>query len=104
MTDSKLQAKWIVNLIDNYTYDSYEISVIREDFSHGIKSYGWFGDNKLPIGVCNNFRADIKLKEQVWNIQLKAAKELAAKMNLNEFGISDEVKVIRISPFSIFLN
>ena len=103
MSDIILPAKWIVNLKGNYTNDSYEISVIREDFSHGINSYGWFGDNKLLMGNGNNYKTDIKLKEQVWNVQLKAAKELAAILNLNEFGTTEEVKIIRKSPFSIFL-
>jgi len=103
MNVDKLPSKWIVNLKDNYTDNSYEISVIREDFSHGINSYGWFGDNKLLIGNGNNYKTDIKLKEQVWNVQLKAAKELASKLNLDEFGSTEEIKVIRKSPFSLFL-
>jgi hypothetical protein len=39
-------SKWIVSVQGNYSYDC-EISLVRKDFKHGQKSWGWGGISKI---------------------------------------------------------
>lgn len=47
---------WEVD-IKRYRGEVGEVSVLKSSFTHGKKSYGWFGENKIVIagsgGPCN---------------------------------------------------
>jgi hypothetical protein len=58
----------------------WEISVIKESYNHGHKSYGWFNERKLLIshngGPCSE-----TVSELVWNKLMKVAHEVADELN-----------------------
>ena len=60
--------------------DCWEISVVREDNSHGRRSHGWFDEGKLLIasdgGPCKD-----KVVEFVWDRHLETAQALCDMLN-----------------------
>lgn len=74
--------KWIVD-IKGRAKATFEISVLREDFTHGQLSYGWFGPNKLLVsssgGPCG-----YTLHPVIWNKMVKLAHEAADELNSAE--------------------
>lgn len=42
-------APWIVQVLGDVNGTHWEISVVREDNSHGRRSWGWFDDRKLLV-------------------------------------------------------
>ena len=99
----KCTGKWIVNLHGNHSEKSFEISVVREDFEHGIRSYGWFDENKLLI-THNGGPCGWPLIPMVWEHQVKLAKTIAKTFNETEFGIKEEAIVIRRCPISLLFD
>lgn len=73
-------SKWIVNVKGQANSSSFEISVVREDNSHGIKSYGWFDKNKLLISH-NGGPCSWPLIPIVWDKMIELAKEVANELN-----------------------
>ena len=74
--------KWIVNIKGKPNSNSFEISVVKSTFEHGIKSYGWFGENKLLVsnsgGSCNNM-----LILPIWNRTIELAHKFCEELNNN---------------------
>lgn len=73
--------KWIVNVKGAAEKWSFEISVVRESNLHGIRSYGWFGDDKLLI-THNGGPCQVKLTKKIWDRQIKLAQEIADELNI----------------------
>jgi len=75
---------WIINIKGEPNSNAWEISVIKEDDDHGLKSYGWFGENKRYIsssgGPCNYI-----VDEFTWNELIKIAKKVAKHLNERDF-------------------
>lgn len=103
MTDHIQSSKWLVNLKGSVQEKIYEISIVRENNNHGIISFGWFGKNKVLIACNNSELGNWDIIPILWDLQLKLAKDLAAKLNLEEFGTSEDVKVIRKSYINLFI-
>ena len=72
--------EWLVNVKDNRKHDSWEISVVRADNAHGLKSYGWFDEDKLLVSH-NGGPCKWPICDFVWEQQLKIAQELCARLN-----------------------
>jgi len=76
--------KWIVNIKGGPNQTSWEISVLRDDNTHGIASYGWCdGKHKILIGhnggPCNDIATP-----RVWDGLLDLANTIAQEMNEGE--------------------
>ena len=69
--------RWIVNVKGEANSSSFEISVVRKDNVHGIKSYGWFDDTKLLISSSSHYT----LTERAWDKMIKLANEVADELN-----------------------
>lgn len=72
------KAKWIVHPHSYKTKDT-EISIIREDNEHGLKSYGWH-DGKTKIFIAHDSIYGI-IPDSAKKLLVKHAEELAEKMN-----------------------
>ena len=75
--------KWIVNVKGEANKSHFEISVVREDNTHGMKNYGWFGDNKTMINHDGGW-CKFPLTEKTWDNSIKTANELADELNNEE--------------------
>jgi len=80
--DDNYVGKWIVNIKGKANSSAFEISVVREDNAHGIRSYGWFDEAKLLISH-NGGPCSWPLTERVWNKMVKLANEVADELNLS---------------------
>ena len=75
--------KWIVDIKGRADYAASEISVLREDYTLGIRSFGWFfNDRKLVI--YQSSPADWSPIPLVWDKLVKMAEEIAAELNAAE--------------------
>lgn len=87
MTNTELTninlSKWVVGIKGGPNNSAFEISVLRDNYDLGKRSYGWFGSNKLLISVsgCGTAEHLIKL---VWDKQIKLAHEVANELNALE--------------------
>ena len=72
--------KWIVDVKGEANGSSFEISVLRENNTHGRESFGWFGVDKRLIsssgGPCRNC-----VTESVWDMLIHVAHIEAAMLN-----------------------
>jgi hypothetical protein len=67
--------KWIVHVKGDAKRNG-EISVVREDFKHGQRSYGWDGPAKFIVKNWNQ-----QIVESDWDILIKAAHSFANQLN-----------------------
>jgi hypothetical protein len=71
--------KWVVD-VKGKANESFEISVLLSDNTHGKKSYGWFGEDKLFIsgsgGPC-----DDHVTKRIFDKLMAVAHEVAAELN-----------------------
>ena len=74
---------WKVNVFGKANSDSFEISVIRDTYKHGMRSYGWFCKDKLLI-THNGGPCHWALTKQVWKKMLVLAQEVADELNEKE--------------------
>lgn len=72
--------KWIVDVKGKAGETCIEISVVQEDYTLGIESYGWFNESKLLISQNVNFMGE-SIKEIVWDKLIKLANEVANELN-----------------------
>lgn len=72
------KTKWQVNVIDGRK-DPGEISLIKSTFHHGKESYGWFGEDKIPIFSLSGFTYEVP--SVVWKELIKTAKKLCKTLN-----------------------
>jgi len=76
-------SKWIPH-VKGSPGESYEISVVREDNTHGFKSYGWHDQSKkLHISDSSGASA-IRISERIWTKLVVVAAEVAAELNEEE--------------------
>lgn len=75
--------KWVVNKKGGPGSSNFEISVIRNNNTHGKQSYGWFGPDKLLI-THNGGPCSWPLIKLVWRKQVALAEEVAAELNREE--------------------
>lgn len=76
-------AKWVVDIKGTYDEDSFEISVLRDDNTHGKCSYGWFDENKLLISSSGGPCRDGVIKP-VWQQLHSVAQKVASDLNKKE--------------------
>lgn len=71
---------WVVEIKGSHNSGSYEISVLRDSNTHGKRSYGWYGPDKIHIsdsgGPCSH-----KVLPQVWDRLVRCAHDVAADLN-----------------------
>jgi hypothetical protein len=76
-------SKWLVQVFGERCGQAWEISVVREDNSHGRKSWGWFDESKLLVsdngGPCRD-----PICGFVWDQQIIIAEELCRRLNAEE--------------------
>ena len=78
------KAKWVVHTKGGYTTQSYEVCVIRDDNTHGKRSYGWIGKDKIHIGSDGGpCRYSIQHK-MIWDGLLELAHKVADHLNAEE--------------------
>lgn len=77
------EGKWIVHTKGGPGRPDYEICVIRENNDHGIRSYGWFYEDKKQIstsgGPCYN-----KIDQFLWDHLIRVAELYAEELNNKE--------------------
>jgi len=77
--EETIVVKWDVVIFGEKGHDEdFEISVVREDDTHGHESWGWFSDTKLLISHDGNCSG---LTEKVWDKMVKLAHEVADELN-----------------------
>lgn len=77
------KAPWTVD-VKGTAERSCEISVIREDFEHGFRSYGWFDpDRKIPV-LSDGGPLSLSFPEAIFQAALQAALEYAEQLNSAE--------------------
>jgi hypothetical protein len=76
----KIRGKWLVD-IKGGPNRCAEISVIREDFEHGFKSYGWFGPDKKLISASNH---SFYIEQPAWDKLVAVAHEVVEELNRAE--------------------
>lgn len=72
---------WI-SVVKGSPDDGFEISVAKSS-AHGVKSWGWFGEDKILISHSGT-SGDIKIPQRVWDKLIKIANEVRDEMNNNE--------------------
>lgn len=65
---------------------SFEICVIRERYEHGLRSYGWFDQNKLLISH-NGGPCRFPLTKKILDKLLALAAEVAGELNQEELAV-----------------
>lgn len=76
-----MPAKWIVSTHGNWGQSSYEVAIVREDFEHGIISYGWpTPDRKVILTISNGG----PLEKLFWDAINEMAVFLATELNRRE--------------------
>lgn len=71
---------WVVDIKGAASDESFEISVLRDSNSHGKRSYGWFGKDKLLISH-NGGPCHWPVIPQVWDRLVRVAHEVASDLN-----------------------
>jgi len=74
---------WVVNVFGKCGDESWEISVVRRNNSHGLRSYGWFDECKLLVSH-NGGPCHWPITEFVWEGQMLIANMLCDKLNGEE--------------------
>jgi hypothetical protein len=73
-------ARWVVHTKGKPNTNSWEICIIREDFQHGFRSYGWFGPHKHYVsssgGPCHEV-----VPPDMWDLLVEAAEKRCETMN-----------------------
>lgn len=72
--------KWIVHP-HSYKDKNTQISVVKENNEHGLKSFGWFDDNKIFIYTDSMYGITT---EEVKSLLRNYAERLADKLNKEE--------------------
>ena len=75
--------KWEVQIKGTRCTGSFEITVIREDYRHGHRSWGWINENKLLISH-NGGPCQWPLTPKVWDKMVALAYEVAEELNIEE--------------------
>ena len=78
-----MQAKWVVEIKGAADCGTFAISVLRDNNTHGKRSYGWFNEDKLLI-THNGGPGQWPLTQFVWDKAVKVAREVAVELNTPE--------------------
>jgi hypothetical protein len=68
---------WIVNVKGGPR--SWEISVVKADNTHGIRSYGWYGEDKILVSALDGHSP--KLAPNLRSSLIEVAEKLAHELN-----------------------
>lgn len=79
----KICGKWIPQVLGDPDGDNWEISVVREDNTHGRKSWGWFGKNKFLVSH-NGGPCSWSLAPGLGGVMVKIAQDYAESLNSKE--------------------
>tara|TARA_R110000765_G_scaffold242879_2_gene345345 strand:+ start:253 stop:735 length:483 start_codon:yes stop_codon:yes gene_type:complete len=74
-------AKWYVNVKGQAGKDCFQISIVRDDNTHGKKSGGWFNDDEKLLISSYTYA---HLTTRVWDKMIKLAQETADELNALE--------------------
>lgn len=74
--------EWLVDIKDSRPH-SWEISVLRSDNIHGIKSYGWFDEHKVFIGSIGSPN-EFPILPEVWDELVAMAGRICDRLNSGE--------------------
>lgn len=77
-----MKNKWKVLVLGRKGTTEWEITVVHVDNKHGQESYGWYDNDKILVSTCDDF--GIPLLREVWDGQIKLAKEICKKLNSGE--------------------
>ena len=82
-SNKRYTSKWVVQPLCNINWTAWEISVIREDYLFGQRSWGWFiNDAKIPISDSGSMTFDTApLKLWMRRTILRAAQDIADRLN-----------------------
>jgi hypothetical protein len=78
-----MNSKWIVNTKGAAQQKSWEISVVREDNTHGIKSYGWFDENKQLVSSSGG-PSHTPISPVMWDMLVEVAEKYAQTLNMTD--------------------
>ena len=83
-TQAHFNGRWLVQTLGTpEDGGNFELSIVREDFDHGRRSWGWFGTAKIFIsGQPDGFNC--VFPPCAWRHILAAAEATAAEMNQTE--------------------
>lgn len=77
------RSDWKVQVKGKKCSESFEISVVRESYELGKRSFGWFGNDKLLISH-NGGPCQWPLTEKVWNKMIQLAEDVVRELNSEE--------------------
>ena len=81
MLNGEYKGKWIVHPHSFRKKGSRAVSIIREDYHHGIDSYGWYNDSKILFCADTMYGLiDDELVEAAIGLAIKRCE----KLNLEE--------------------
>ena len=83
--------RWVVGVKGAAGARAFEICVHLESNEHAVRSYGWFGPDKLLISH-NGGPCDWPVTQQVWDKLIRIAHETANELN------ASSVSVLREAP------
>ena len=78
-----MKKSWIVNIKGAAESTAWETSVVRSSNNHGMRSYGWFDDNKLLVSH-NGGPCSWPICKIVWDRQVQIAEDLCCELNAKE--------------------
>ena len=78
-----MTGKWQVHTKGAPNEAPFEICVIREDYEHGKRSYGWFNEHKRLISSSGGPCRDV-VTWDVWTLLYEVAKRTAYVLNERE--------------------
>lgn len=73
-------SRWIVNTKGGPGETGFEICVVRENNTHGQRSYGWFDENKLLV-THNGGPCTWPLTKEIWDACVRVAHAEADRLN-----------------------
>ena len=73
-------SRWLVQVKGEKCSGAWEISIVREDYELGRKSYGWFDERKLLISH-NGCHCKWPLAPIVWDKMIEVANTVCEHLN-----------------------
>lgn len=82
MIRSDYKGKWVRNVHGNHT--GGEITILRDDYTHGKKSWGWCDNSGFSPKILILSTHCFSVPKKVWGKALVIAEEYAQEMNEKE--------------------
>lgn len=83
-----MSREWKVEIKGKCGTRDFEISVIRADFTHGFKSWGWPSLDEKRIVAANTGGSGYEIQPFVWDRAVETAHDYAAFLNAIDRGAS----------------